>query len=264
MNIKIKKNTNSILGCILTLLVLLPSVIGLFWTPFNPETINSALKLSNATLIHPFGCDNLGRDMLSRVMSGSSTTILIASGTVIGGALIGTIAGAVTGYYGGIVDDILMRINDVLLSFPSLLLSLVFVAVLGPGTYRVMWALIIAFIPSYARIIRAEFVRFRNMDFVKSARLSGASDFRIMFVHILPNTLGVLVNSILIGFNNAVLAEAGLSFLGIGVQPPNASLGRMLSDSQTYLFNKPSMALIPGLFIVLLVLGVSLLGKEVE
>jgi peptide/nickel transport system permease protein len=147
-------------------------------------------------------------------------------------------------------------------SFPSLLLALVFVAIMGSGRIQLLIALGIAFIPSYVRIVRAEYVRARNLDYVKSASLAGASDLRIMFVHILPNIVKVLINSILIGFNNAVLAEAGLSFLGIGVQPPAASLGRMLSDAQTYLFNAPGMALAPGLTLIVMVLGISLLGKS--
>ncbi len=264
MNLRIKKNANSIIGIVLTAIVVIPAIIGIFWTPYDPETINGSLKLAGASWAHPFGCDNFGRDILSRIMLGSSTTFLIGMGTVIGGAVVGTLVGALTGFYGGVIDEVLMRFNDVMLSFPSLLLALTFVAIFGPGKYRVMWALAIAFVPSFARIIRAEFKRVKNMDYVKAARLSGASDFRIMYVHILPNTMKVLINAVLIGFNNAVLAEAGLSFLGIGVQPPDASLGRMLSDSQTYLFTKPSYAIIPGMAIIVMVLGVSMIGKEVE
>ena len=125
-------------------------------------------------------------------------------------------------------------------------------------------ALGIAFIPSYARIVRGEFKRIKNLDYVKSAKLSGASDMRIMFVHILPNIKTVLLSSIMIGFNNAVLAEAGLSFLGISVQPPDASLGRMLSEAQAYLFSNPGYAMFPGVTIVMIILGFSLLSKEIK
>ena len=127
-----------------------------------------------------------------------------------------------------------------------------------------MIALGIAFIPSFARIVRGEFMKCRNMDYVKNARLQGASHIRIMFVHILPNTVTVLLSAIMIGFNNAVLAEAGMSFLGIGVQPPDASLGRMLSEAQTYLFRAPNYALFPGLIIILMILGFALLGDALK
>ncbi|MCR4756030.1 MAG: ABC transporter permease [Lachnospiraceae bacterium] len=256
------KDFNLIVGLILAAVVIIPAVVGIFWTPYDTEAMSSSLKLSGSSLAHPMGCDNFGRDILSRVMSGSSTTLLIGLGTVLIGAVAGTLIGALTGYYGGLVDDIFMRFNDVMFSFPSLLLALVFVAVMGSGRMQLLFALGIAFIPSYVRIVRAEYVRARNLDYVKSAKLAGASDIRVMFVHILPNTVKVLINSVLIGFNNAVLAEAGLSFLGIGVQPPDASLGRMLADSQTYLFNRPGMAVAPGITLIVMVLGISLLGKS--
>ena len=262
MNKKLKKDFNLIAGGILTAIVVIPAIIGIFHTPYDTQAMDSSLKLAAASLKHPFGCDNFGRDILSRVMEGSATTLLIGLGTVLIGAVIGTLIGALTGYYGGITDDIFMRFNDVMFSFPSLLLALVFVAVLGSGRVQLLIALGVAFIPSYVRIVRAEYVRARNLDYVKSAKLAGASDMRVMFVHILPNTLKVLVNSVLIGFNNAVLAEAGLSFLGIGVQPPDASLGRMLSDAQTYLFGRPGMAIAPGVTLIVMVLGISLLGKS--
>ena len=155
-----------------------------------------------------------------------------------------------------------MRVNDVVFAFPSILLALVFVSIFGTGKYNVIGALGIAFIPSFARIVRGEFIKYREMDYVKSARLAGVPEFRIIFVHILPNAMPVLLSSIMIGFNNAVLAEAGMSYLGIGVQPPSASLGSMLSESQTYLFSAPWYALFPGLMIILMVLGLSLLADR--
>lgn len=258
------KSFNFILGSLLTAIVVIPSVIGLFWTPFDPNEMNNSLKMAGMSVSHLFGCDNFGRDILSRVMAGSSNTLIVGLGTVVVGCIIGTIIGATVGYYGGIVDEIIMRINDVLLSFPSILLALVIVAVFSAGKYQVMLALGVAFIPSFARIVRAEFIRIKSMDFVQMSKLAGASDMRIIFVHILPNAIKVIVSSALIGFNNAVLAEAGLSFLGIGVVPPQSSLGSMLNDSQTYLFSKPSMAIIPGVTIIIMVLGVALLSKEID
>lgn len=261
---KKKKNYNLILGSILTGLVVVFVLVGLVYTPYDPEAMDSSLRLAGVSLAHPMGCDNFGRDILSRVMKGSGTTLFVALGTVAIGTVAGTLIGALTGYFGGIADEILMRIIDALFAFPSILLALVFVSLFGSGKYNVMLALGIAFIPSFARIVRSEFIRCKNMDYVKLARLAGAGHLRVMFVHILPNTLSVLVSAVMIGFNNAVLAEAGMSYLGIGVQPPDASLGRMLSEAQTYLFSAPGCALFPGIVIIIMVLGFSLLGEGLK
>lgn len=261
---KKKYSFNFILGTVLLALTLIPAIVGLFWTPYDPETMDVSLKMAGISVKHIYGCDNFGRDIFSRVMSGSAITVVIAVGTVALGSIIGTILGAFTGYFGGIIDEALMRINDVALAFPSLLLALVMVSLLGSGKYQVMLALGIAFIPSYARIVRSEYIRIKNLDYVKSAKLAGASDLRIMFVHILPNAKTVILSSVMIGFNNAILAEAGLSFLGIGVQPPDASLGRMLSEAQSHLFTHPSYALVTGCTIVAIILGFSLLSKEIK
>ena len=172
--------------------------------------------------------------------------------------------GAFTGYFGGWLDEILMRFNDAVVSFPSILLALVFISILGPGKYNVILALGVVFIPSFARMTRSEFISQREMDYVKSARLMGASHLRIMFIHILPNTLPTVLATAAIGFNNAVLAEAGMSYLGIGVQPPDASLGRMLSESQAYLATAPWCALFPGVAVILLALGFSLLSDGLQ
>lgn len=255
---------NYILGLIITSLVLLTVITGFFYTPYDPNKMNSSLKNNPPSLSHPFGTDNFGRDILSRVMKGAGTTYLISLAIVLIGASLGTAVGALTGYFGGWTDEILMRFNDCLASFPSILLALVFVSIFGPGTYNVVLALGIIFVPSYARIVRSEFIVLRERDFVKNAKLAGAGNFRIMFAHILPNTKKVLIPSLLIGFNNAVLAEAGLSYLGLGVQPPDASLGRMLSEAQSYMVYAPWYALAPGLMIILTVLGLSLISGGLE
>lgn len=261
---KKKKNWNLIIGSLMTGCMVLFMLLGLFYTPYDPEAMDASSKLAGISSAHLMGCDNFGRDILSRVLKGSGTTLFVAAGTVAIGTLVGIFIGALTGYYGGILDEVLMRIIDALFAFPSILLALVFISLIGPGKYNVSVALGIAFIPSFSRIVRSQFLYQKNMDYVSSAKLQGASDFRIMFVHILPNTLPVLSSSIMIGFNNAVLAEAGMSYLGIGVQPPDASLGRMLSEAQSYLFTAPGFALFPGLIIILMVLGFSLLAEGIS
>ncbi|MCR4923425.1 MAG: ABC transporter permease [Lachnospiraceae bacterium] len=260
----IKKNKKLMAGIVITSIVFILAFTGKIYTPYDPNEMDSTAKMASSSLEHLLGCDNFGRDIFSRVISGLGNTMMIALGTVGMGVALGTIAGAVTGYYGGLLDEILMRFNDALLAFPSILLALLFISLIGAGKYNVILSLGIVFTPSYARIVRSEFLRVRNLDYVSSARLMGASDARVMFVHILPNAYRVMLSTIAIGFNNAVIAEAGMSFLGIGVQPPDASLGRMLSEAQTYLFVKPSYAFSIGLIIVLLILGFTFISEGLE
>ena len=143
------------------------------------------------------------------------------------------------------------------------MLALVFISILGTGKYNIILALGIIFIPSFARIVRGEFIRLKELDYVKSAKLMGAGKMRIMFVHILPNAMPALLSAITVGFNNAVLAEAGMSYLGIGVQPPDASLGKMLSEAQSFLFSAPWYVIFPGIVIILLILGFSFLSEGI-
>ncbi|MCL2719362.1 MAG: ABC transporter permease [Lachnospiraceae bacterium] len=254
------KNYNLIIGGSITAIMLIFMLTGIFFTPHDPNTMDGGLKFAGASFTHPFGNDNFGRDLLSRVMTGSLTTLYVAALTVLIGTFFGVVIGALTGYFGGIIDEVLMRINDTVFAFPSILLALVFVSIFGSGRNNVILALGIAFVPSFARIVRGEFLKYKKMDYITSARLAGAGNLRIMFFHILPNTFTVLLPAVLIGFNNAVLAEAGMSYLGIGVQPPDPSLGRMLSEAQPFLFRAPAMALAPGIVLILIILGFSLLS----
>ncbi len=250
------------IGLVLVILIMGVTVIGIFYTPYDPNGMDALSKNLSPSLAHPFGTDNFGRDIFSRVMDGAKTTCIIAVATVAIGGIVGGIVGAITGYFGGAVDEVLMRFNDVVASFPSILLALVMISVLGPGKYKIIWALGIVFIPSFARVVRSEYVTQKQLDYVKNARLMGASHPRIMARHILPNTKNIMLSSIVIGFNNAILAEAGMSYLGLGVQPPDPSLGRMLSEAQTYLTTAPWYALAPGITIILMVLGFSLLVER--
>lgn len=261
---KKKNNLNFILGVSITGCMLFFMLIGLFFTPYDPEAMDTSSRFASVSFKHLMGCDNFGRDIFSRVLVGSRTTLLVAAATVAIGVFFGSVIGAVTGYFGGLLDEVLMRVVDAVFAFPSILLALVIISLLGSGKMNVVIALGIAFVPSFARIVRSEFIRCKGMDYVQSARLAGAGHLRIMFVHILPNTLTVLVSSVMIGFNNAVLAEAGMSYLGIGVQPPDASLGRMLSEAQGYIFTSPGYALFPGIVLILMVLGFSLLADGLK
>ncbi len=239
-------------------------VVGYFWTPYGVTEMDPSAKSLAPCLEHILGTDNFGRDIFSRVIDGAGTTFFIAICVVLIGCVAGIIIGSLCGYYGGVPDLILTRVCDSITAFPSFLLALVIVSVTGGGAFNIIIALGILFIPSFARIVRTEFARCRELNYIKSARIMGAGDFRIMFRHILPNTVPVLLSAVTIGFNNAVLSEASMSFLGIGIQPPYASLGSMLSDSQTYLRSAPWYALGTGAVMVLLILGFSLLGEGLQ
>lgn len=252
------------LGLTLTGLLIALILLGCFWTPFDPNAMSGSEKNLAPCLKHLFGTDHFGRDIFSRVLKGGGTTLLVAASTVAIGCTVGTLVGALTGYFGGVVDRALMRVNDVMTAFPSILLALVLISVLGYGRQNLILALGLVFIPSFARVSRGAFAACRTKNYVKSARLMGAGHGRILFVHILPNTASVLLPAITIGFNNAVLAEASMSYLSIGVQPPDASLGYMLSESQGYLATTPWYALCTGGFIVLLILGVGLIGEGLQ
>ena len=258
-----KANGFLIAGWIITIFIAALVVAGYFWTPYD-TTAMSRQKFLPPCPAHPLGTDNLGRDLLSRIMEGAGSTFLIALCVVLIGGIVGTVIGCLTGYFGGAADAVLMRVCDAITAFPSILLALVLIAVFGSGKYRIILILGILFIPSFARVVRGEVAKQRTQNYVASAKLMGAGDMRIIFLHILPNTFQVLFPILTIGFNNAVLAEASMSYLGIGVRPPDASLGRMLSESQAYLAKAPWYALCTGAAIVLMILGLSLISEGIQ
>ena len=261
---KKKWNSYLVIGAIMTGITLAIALIGAFWTPYEATAMSASEKFVGPSLRHLFGTDNFGRDIFSRVMEAVGTTVVISVLVVAASALVGILVGALTGYFGGIVDEVIMRITDAVNGFPSILLALVVISVLGTGVDKLILALAIVFCPSFIRIVRSEFIKYRDADFVVRARLMGVQNMRILFVHILPNIFSTFLVSLMIGFNNAILAESGMSFLGIGVQPPEASLGKMLSDAQGYLGSAPWYALAPGLSIVWIVLGFSLLSEGIR
>ena len=256
-----KRNYYLFAGLIITGVLAAGALIGLFWTPYDSAAM-SAGKFLPPSAAHWFGTDNFGRDILSRVMEGAGTSFLIALSTIAIGAGGGILLGAVTGYFGGLADELLIRVGDVLTAFPSILLALVVISLLGPGKpLNLVLSLGLVFIPSFARVTRAAYAEARERNYVKSARLMGASHGRVMLAHILPNTMPVLLSALTIGFNNAVLAEASMSYLGIGVTPPDASLGYMLSEAQSVFGRAPWYALSTGGVMILFLFGVGLIGE---
>ena len=239
-------------------------LVSIFWSPYSTTAMSAAEKYDAPSFRHLFGTDNFGRDIFSRVMKCMGTTILISTLVVLLAGAAGILIGALTGYFGGIVDEIVMRITDAINGFPSILLALVVITLMGSGRQNLIISLAIVFTPSFVRIVRSEFIRLRDADYILRARLMGVGKLRILFVHILPNIFSTFWVSVMIGFNNAILAESGMSYLGIGVQPPDATLGMMLSDAQGYLGSAPWYALAPGLSIVWIVLGFSLLSEGIR
>lgn len=252
------------IGLFMTGTAVLMALVGAFWTPSSTTAMSAAERFLAPSLRHPFGTDNFGRDILSRVMKGAGSTVFISSLVVLMSGGLGIVIGALTGYFGGLLDEIVMRFTDAVNGFPSILLALVMISILGSGKWNLILSLGIVFTPSFVRIVRSEFIRLRDADYISRARLMGVGRLRILFVHILPNIFSTFWVSVMIGFNNGILAESGMSYLGIGVRPPDASLGEMLSDAQGYLLRAPWYALAPGLTIVWIVLGFSLLGEGIR
>lgn len=259
-----KWNKYFLAGLIMTAATILIAVVGVFFTPYSTTAMSASERFAAPSFSHPFGTDNFGRDILSRVMKGVGITVLISSLVVLLSGGIGILVGALTGYFGGILDEVIMRFTDAINGFPSILLALVIISILGTGRQNVIISLAIVFVPGFVRIVRSEFIRLRDADYISRARLMGVGRARILFVHILPNIFSTFWVSVMIGFNNAILAESGMSYLGIGVQPPDATLGKMLSDAQGYLMTAPWYALAPGLAIVWIVLGFSLLSEGIR
>jgi peptide/nickel transport system permease protein len=236
------------------------SLGGHFFLP-DPLAIHPAERLLGPSLeAHPFGTDNLGRDLLSRVATGTRTTLAIAVSSVALAALWGVPLGVVAGYLRGWVDGVTMRLLDILFAFPALLLALAVIAVLGPSVPNLILTIGLVYTAHFARIARGPVLSVREQDFVQAARIVGARGSRIMAFHILPNVLAPIIVSTTVSLSTAILLEAGLSFLGLGTQPPTPSLGVMISASRAYMETAPWLAVFPGIVIALLVAGINLVG----
>jgi peptide/nickel transport system permease protein len=209
---------------------------------------------------HPLGTDHFGRDVLFRLLAGSRYTIVLAICTVAAAAALGSLLGLFAGYSGGIFDEVIMRLMDAVSSFPGILFALMMVALMGNSQLTLFIALGILFIPSFTRIMRSGALQYKHTDFILAERLIKAGHARIMFIHILPNLTPSLLPAAALGLSNAILAEAAMSYLGLGIQPPLPSWGRMLSESQNFLYNAPWCALAPGAFIMLTVIAFHCLG----
>jgi len=253
--------TKGVIGASLVLLVVLIALLApLLISPEMATRMDMRARLAGPSLNHIFGTDQLGRDLFFRVMLGTRTSIGIAGTAVLLSIVIGLPLGIVSGYFRGHVDNVLMRLVDTLLAFPALLLALVISAMLGPNLQNTIIAVGIAFAPFLARIVRGEALRVSQMPYVEAARASGTNDLMMIIRHILPNIMPQIIVQATISLAFAILAEAGLSFLGLGTQPPNSSWGLMIQASRDYLDIAPWTALVPGGAVALTVLGLNMFG----
>jgi peptide/nickel transport system permease protein len=254
------RNWMTALGVALVVLLILSAVLANLLHVRDPSDMSGIPLLAPGQDGYLLGTDKYGRDMLSRLIHGARTSLLVSLSAVAGGCLIGTALGVAGGYFGGIVDDVIGRVSDVLLCFPMLVLLLVIVATLGPGLVNGILAMTVALIPGFGRIARAVVLTEKNKDYVIAARCAGARDRTIMARHILPNSLTPTVVQATLAIPGLILTEASLSFLGLGVTPPTPSWGQMISEGQPLIEFAPWASILPGLAILLAVLGFNLAG----
>ncbi len=252
-------------GLAITLFMVIMAVAAHFWTPHDPADMDITIRLQPPSLIHPFGTDHFGRDVFSIIMAGSRITLGVALAAVMIGLGIGVPLGLVAGaFHGRIADDAVLRANDLIFAFPALLTAILIAARFGPGAYTVIIAIGLFNIPVFARISRAASLPLWHRDFIRAAFLAGKGKGLISVEHILPNIAHLLIVQASIQFSLAILAEAGLSYIGLGVQPPASSWGRLLADSQTMVSISPYPVVMAGLAIMLTVLGFNLLADGLK
>ena len=261
---KCLRNKNFILGSCMVGLMVLIMVVGFFYMPYDPDVMDTEHELQFFSAAHPLGTDQFGRDILSRIMEGTRVSFLVGALTVVFGLLVGGAVGAFAGYYGGRIDEVIMKLIDTQMAFPGVLLALMLIAVFGNSLQNLIFALGIMSIPRFARITRSGFIKYRDAEFIKAARSRGAGDGRIIFLHILPNIVPELIVTSSLGFAGAVMSEAGLSYLGLGIQPPTPSFGKMLSEAQAEILQAGWYVLVPAAAITLLVMGFNLIGDALQ
>ena len=252
-------------GIIMVALFVLCALFAPWLAPRDPAQIDLPARLAPPSVTHWFGTDELGRDILSRVVYGARISMLVGTSVVAGSLLLGLIVGCIAGYYGGRIDRFVnVVLMNAFLSFPGILLAIAFVAFLGPGIFNLILALVIGGWVGYARLVRAQVLATREREFVEAARALGAGDWRIITRHILPNMIQPVIVQAAIGMAGAVLAEATMSFLGLGVPPPTASWGSMLNDGRSHLFDAPHLVLFPALAVMLAVLSFNFIGDALR
>jgi peptide/nickel transport system permease protein len=247
-------------GAAIVIVIVTSALLAPWIVPFDEAAQELALRLEEPTGRHWFGLDELGRDILSRVLMGARVSLFVGFVVVGVSALLGTAMGSIAGYYGGRIDQVISRVMDVLLAFPGLLLAIALVAVLGPSLGNVVLALTFIGWVGYARLVRGQVLRAREFEYVVAARALGASTWRALTKHVLPTALPAVTVQATLGMASAILSEASLSFLGLGVQPPTPSWGTMINGGRAHLLDAPHLTVFPGVFLALVVLGFNFLG----
>jgi peptide/nickel transport system permease protein len=260
-----RRNVLASIGMVLVAVFVVFALFAPWIAPQNPSNIDLPSRLQPPSGAHWFGTDELGRDIFSRVIYGARISMLVGSSVVAGALLLGLVLGSIAGYYGGLSDKFFnVIVMNAFLSFPGILLAIAFVAFLGPGIFNLILALCIGGWVGYARLMRAQVLAVKEKEFVEAARALGASDWRIVTRHILPNIIQPVIVQAAIGMAGAVLAEATMSFLGLGVPPPTASWGSMLNDGRAHLFDAPHLVLFPALAVMLAVLSFNFIGDALR
>ena len=254
------KRPASVLGAVVLLAFFLTALIGPVVMDADPNAINSEICYQPPSAEHPFGTDNLGRDVFTRIVYGARVSMAVSfSGVLIGGA-VGVLLGAVAGYFGGWIDSLISRFIDILLAFPGLLLAIMVVAVMGSGLGNTIAAIAFYSVPYSARLVRGVVITIKNAEYCQACRVFGASNARIIRTHILPNSVSQIIVNTTLDLGTAILTASSLSFLGLGVQPPNPEWGAMLATARDVIRSAPFAALIPGVIITVVVLSFSLVG----
>ncbi|MBX3140523.1 MAG: ABC transporter permease [Trueperaceae bacterium] len=260
----LRRNKAALVGFVLFAIFLTCAVFAPALAPANPNRANFSMVLHPPSAAAILGADELGRDILSRILFGARASFLVAASTTAIAAVIGVLLGLLAGYYGGLVDAIIMRAADLLLAFPSFLVALVIVGILGPGLVNVILAVGVLFVPRFVRLMRASVLSVRENEYVEAMAALGSRTPRIIFHHVLPNAMAPIIALTAIVSGEAILIGSGLGFLGLGAQPPLAEWGAMLSEGRVYLTTAPHVAAFPGLAIMGLVVALNLIGDGVR
>ncbi|MBI1296534.1 ABC transporter permease subunit [bacterium] len=257
---RVVRNRLAAVGVVILMVLTVAAAAAPWITPYAPETQIPTAALQGPSWDHPFGTDNIGRDIFSRVLYGTRVSLSVGLTSMIIAMVMGITLGLVSGYYGGLPDTLIMRAMDALLAFPAILLAIFIVAVLGPSLVNAILAVAIVYTPTFARLVRASTLSLREQEFLEAARSMGAGDMRIMLNAILRNSLSPIIVQFSLGVGYAILVEAGLSFLGLGVQPPTPAWGSMLGAGRNYMAFAPWLTAFPGLAIFVTVLGFNFVG----
>jgi peptide/nickel transport system permease protein len=257
---KFLNNKLAVLGLVVLLAIIAMAIFAPYIAPYNPAKIDLLAPNAIPSAKHWLGTDNIGRDVLSRLIYSARVSLTVGFAVAAGSVVVGSVIGSIAGFFGGWVDTVLMRFIDVMLSFPGLFLNILVLAVFGGHFIYLIGIMVFTYWMDVARLVRGQFLQLREMQYVEAARATGVPAWQIMFNHLLRNATGPIIVNATLSVGGAMLAEAGLSFLGLGVQPPQTSWGQMLSNAQEYMLTNPLFAVYPGAFIFITVLAVNFIG----